>query len=91
MNRVVSAAEPARRRDRGKLRDRVVELVRVRAGDLAPNPRNWRRHPERAIRTLQNGTTLAERIAARALRRAREAAPAAAPDCPDPDCPCTHQ
>lgn len=26
--------------------DRVVELVRVRAGDLVSNPANWRRHPE---------------------------------------------
>ena len=26
-------------------RDRVVELRRVRAGDLRPDPRNWRRHP----------------------------------------------
>lgn len=26
-------------------RDRINELVRVRAGDLVPNPRNWRRHP----------------------------------------------
>ena len=28
------------------IRDRVVELIRVRASDLAPDPRNWRRHPE---------------------------------------------
>lgn len=27
------------------IRDRIKELVRVRAGDLAPNPKNWRRHP----------------------------------------------
>ena len=26
-------------------RDRVVKLRRVRAGDLQPDPRNWRRHP----------------------------------------------
>jgi hypothetical protein len=29
-----------------QIRDRVKELRRVRAGDLAPNPRNWRPHPE---------------------------------------------
>ncbi|MEX1100483.1 MAG: hypothetical protein WD739_00340, partial [Actinomycetota bacterium] len=29
------------------IRDRVVELVRVRAGDLVPNAKNWRRHPQR--------------------------------------------
>ena len=26
-------------------RDRIVELRRIRAGDLAPAPLNWRRHP----------------------------------------------
>ncbi len=29
------------------MRDRIVELVRVRAGDLVSHPANWRRHPER--------------------------------------------
>jgi len=29
------------------MRDRIVELVRVRAGDLVDHPANWRRHPER--------------------------------------------
>ena len=28
------------------IRDRIVELRRVRAGDLLPNPGNWRRHPK---------------------------------------------
>lgn len=28
-----------------KVRDRVKELRRVRAGDLVPNPKNWRTHP----------------------------------------------
>lgn len=28
-----------------QIRDRVKELRRVRAGDLRPNPRNWRAHP----------------------------------------------
>lgn len=27
------------------IRDRIQELRRVRAGDLVPNPRNWRTHP----------------------------------------------
>ncbi len=27
------------------VRDRIVELVRVRAGDLVDHPANWRRHP----------------------------------------------
>ena len=35
---------PTRRRE---VRDRVVELLRVRAGDLVANPGNWRRHPQR--------------------------------------------
>lgn len=29
-----------------KIRDRIVELRRVKASDLRPNPRNWRRHPD---------------------------------------------
>ncbi len=28
------------------IRDRVVELRRVRARDLIPNPKKWRKHPE---------------------------------------------
>jgi DNA modification methylase len=28
-----------------KVRDRIKELRRVRAGDLIPNPKNWRTHP----------------------------------------------
>lgn len=36
-----------------EIRDRVVELRRVRAGDLQENPRNWRRHPERQRRALR--------------------------------------
>lgn len=35
-----------------EIRDRIVELRRVRAGDLQENPRNWRRHPERQRRAL---------------------------------------
>ncbi len=35
------------------VRDRVVELRRVRAGDLIPNPRNWRRRPEAQGRALR--------------------------------------
>ena len=29
------------------VRDRVVELVRIRAGELQAHPSNWRRHPDR--------------------------------------------
>jgi ParB-like chromosome segregation protein Spo0J len=28
-----------------KIRDRIVELVRVPASELLPNPKNWRTHP----------------------------------------------
>lgn len=28
------------------IRDRIKELRRVRAGDLLPNPKNWRTHPK---------------------------------------------
>lgn len=35
------------------IRDRVVSLRRVRAGDLRPNPRNWRTHPKAQREALQ--------------------------------------
>ncbi len=35
------------------VRDRITELVRVRAGDLVANPSNWRRHPRRQRAALQ--------------------------------------
>src|ERR1700731_952190 len=34
------------------IRDRVRELRRVRAGDLVPNPKNWRRHPAAQVNAL---------------------------------------
>lgn len=34
-------------------RDRIVDIVTVRAGDLVPNPRNWRTHPEAQRRGLE--------------------------------------
>lgn len=36
-----------------KIRDRVRELRRVRAGDLRPSPRNWRTHPQAQREALQ--------------------------------------
>jgi DNA modification methylase len=38
---------------RRQVRDRVVELVRVRAGDLLEHPQNWRRHAERQRSVLR--------------------------------------
>src|SRR5207253_3821262 len=38
---------------RSGVRDRVVELVRVRSSELTENPRNWRRHPEQQRAALQ--------------------------------------
>jgi len=35
------------------MKDRIVEIVRLRAGDLVANPSNWRRHPERQKRALR--------------------------------------
>jgi len=33
--------------------DRIVELRRIRASELAPDPRNWRRHPQSQRNPLQ--------------------------------------
>ncbi|OFW72096.1 MAG: hypothetical protein A2Y55_12580 [Actinobacteria bacterium RBG_16_68_12] len=52
------------------VRSRVVELRRVRAGALRPNPRNWRRHPKRqreALRALLSEVGFADAILAREL------------------------
>lgn len=35
------------------IRDRIKELRRVRAGDLLPNPKNWRTHPDSQRSALQ--------------------------------------
>src|SRR6266567_3012637 len=47
--------EPRRRAPRRHrpVKDRVIELCRVRAGDLAEHPRNYRRHPEHQRRALR--------------------------------------
>src|SRR6266571_9096049 len=34
------------------MKDRIVDLIRVKAGDLVANPSNWRRHPERQRKAL---------------------------------------
>jgi len=35
------------------IRDRIKELRRVRAGDLAANPKNWRTHPPEQVQAIQ--------------------------------------
>ena len=44
--RIAKILAAAEKPQPGALRDRVVELRRVVAGDLVPNPKNWRRHPK---------------------------------------------
>lgn len=36
-----------------KIRDRVVELRRVKASELSPHPQNWRQHPENQQNALR--------------------------------------
>jgi DNA modification methylase len=51
-----------------KIRDRVKSLVRVRACDLLPNPKNWRRHPRAqadALRGLLGEIGFADALLAR--------------------------
>jgi len=48
--------------------DRVVELRRVRAAELLPDPRNWRRHPEsqrEALEALLTEVGMADALLAR--------------------------
>jgi len=35
------------------IRDRVRELRRVKASELVPNPKNWRRHPKEQAAALK--------------------------------------
>jgi DNA modification methylase len=54
-------------RKRG-VRDRVTELIRIRAGDLAEHPKNWRRHPTKqraALRGLLRDIGYADALLAR--------------------------
>lgn len=41
------------RKKKPEIRDRIKELRRVRAGDLLPNPANWRKHPKHQRDVLQ--------------------------------------
>ncbi len=53
-----------------QVRDRIRELRRVRARDLIPNPKNWRRHPQSqivALRGLLNQVGYADALIAREL------------------------
>src|SRR5262249_34143852 len=36
-----------------KIRDRIIELRRVPASELLPNPKNWRRHPAKQRRAVR--------------------------------------
>jgi hypothetical protein len=53
-----------------KIRDRIKELRRVRASELMPNAKNWRRHPREqktALRALLNEIGYADALIAREL------------------------
>ena len=53
-----------------KIQDRIRELRRIRARDLLPNPKNWRRHPKAqsaALRALLAEIGYADALLAREL------------------------
>src|SRR5215469_15065977 len=53
-----------------RIRDRIKELRRVKARDLLPNPKNWRRHPKaqaEALRGLLAEVGYADALLAREL------------------------
>ncbi len=52
------------------IRDRIVELRRIAARELVPNPKNWRRHPARqaaALRGVLEEVGYADALLARQL------------------------
>lgn len=56
------------------IRDRIVELRRVKASDLVPNPKNWRRHPKAqaaALRGVLAEVGYADALLARQLEDGR--------------------
>ncbi|MGA2408803.1 MAG: ParB N-terminal domain-containing protein [Candidatus Binataceae bacterium] len=57
-----------------RIRDRVKESRRVRASELVPNPKNWRRHPQAqadALRALMAEIGFAGALAVRQLSDGR--------------------
>lgn len=57
-----------------QIRDRIVELRRVKASDLVPNPKNWRRHPKaqaNALRGVLSEIGYADALLARQLEDGR--------------------
>lgn len=53
-----------------KIRDRIKELRRVKASELLPNPKNWRRHGKKqtaALRGLLSEIGYADALIAREL------------------------
>src|SRR5208337_1334847 len=57
-------------RDQIRIQDRIRELRRVKARDLMPNPKNWRRHPKAqadALRGLLTEIGYADALLAREL------------------------
>jgi DNA modification methylase len=54
-DKVSSAREPSAGSSAGllQIRDRIKEFRRVRARDLIPHPRNWRRHPKSQVAALR--------------------------------------
>jgi len=53
-----------------QIRDRIKDLRRVRAADLVPNPKNWRRHPRaqaKALRALLTEIGYADALLVREL------------------------
>jgi DNA modification methylase len=56
--------------EKAHIRDRIKELRRVKAKDLLPNPKNWRRHPKaqaEALRGLLTDIGYADALLAREL------------------------
>ena len=52
------------------MKDRIKSLRRVRAGDLVPNPKNWRQHPEaqqKAMAAVLAEVGIADAVIAREL------------------------
>jgi DNA modification methylase len=70
----VAEAEASKISSGSNIRDRIIELRRIRAGDLLLNPKNWRRHPaaqRAALRGLLQEVGYSDALLARQLSDGR--------------------
>lgn len=68
MSRSAASYSNEEKESMSQIKDRIKKLVRIRAGDLIANPKNWRKHPPEqidAIKSVMNDIGIADALIAR--------------------------